>query len=289
MGTIPSRGTSPNVGLTPHQRLGRGRVLDGPTGLRSEAENSEAGVDCSGRSPAGAPRHLVNIVRIQCDPRHRTLGPGTVAGEVRQVRLSKNDSTGLTQPLYYHRIIAGNHVDAACGAAESGESRRSDQSPIVDVVLDDHRHAMQRPAWSFRSIFRVQSRSHRQGFGVHGDKGIVMFFIAGDPIQEGLRQQNSGVLSLSIVHLDLLRSKLDNVDLIERDRRLCFCTSSRSQQEQRQRDKEVPLQLPAHSASRWDRNLILVFVIDILKKNISHSKQQDQLMSMFKNLLNEIN
>lgn len=56
----------------------------------------------------------------------------------------------------------------------------------------------------------------------------------------------------------------------------------------RRAGEDVPLQLPAHSASRGNRNLVFVLTIDILKKNISHSKQQDQLMIMFKNLQKKI-
>ena len=88
---------------------------------------------------------------FQC-PSDRALGARPMAREVWQVRLAEDDRASRLETVHDGRVVVGDHVDATGRAAETGETSRGDSRRLVDVVLDDDGHTVQ--------------RAHRPGCGI---------------------------------------------------------------------------------------------------------------------------
>ena len=95
---------------------------------------------------------------------------------------------------------------------ESGKAGRGHEPPVVQVVLDHHRHTVERTAGSYRSVLVVEGGRDRQGVGVHGDQGVVVAFITVDPVEEGLCQFHGRELASSVSRLYVSDAELDDVD-----------------------------------------------------------------------------
>ena len=199
-------------GLDAHECLGGCRVLDRSSGFGAQPEHSEVGVDGRRRPAARSSWGSACVVGVEGHPGDRASRTGTVSREIGQVGLAEHDGTGLSESRDSHGVFLRDHVDAPGRFTESGEAGRSYEASVVQVVLDHHRHTVERTAWPCRSILFVERGGDRQRVRVHGDQGVVMVFIMVDLLEESRCDLDGRKLSGRICGLDVLDGELDDVD-----------------------------------------------------------------------------
>ncbi len=109
----------------------------------------------------------------------------TEVGPFAQIGLAQDHRTGLAQAPHQERVLAGPEILQRQRAGGGGHGHG------VDVVLQQHRDAVQRPAHRIGTAFHVAQRRFLQRVRVQFYDGVELrpgLVDGGDPIQVRLRQ-----------------------------------------------------------------------------------------------------
>jgi hypothetical protein len=180
-------GAADQAARGPHayQAAGRGRRADRLPGVAAGAEHGEAGRE--GRAgtaagAAGAAREVVGVAHLaaQAADRH------AAARELLQVGLGQQQRTGRAQALHHEGVAARLRVAHRDVAAGGGQVVR------VEVVLQDHRDAVQRPDRPAGGVRVVEMLGLLQRLRVHGQHGAqrrALAVVGRDAVEATLHQR----------------------------------------------------------------------------------------------------
>ncbi len=156
--------------LQAHQPAHRRRAQDAAVGFGADADGGQAGGDR--RAGAGARAAGIAIEHIgvpglpaaRAPARRRTRRPEV--GPLAEIRLAEDDRAGVAQPR--HQEGVGRRLVIGEGERAGGV----DHAHGVDVVLEQHRHAVERPAQLARRAFGVAAIGLGQRLRVHLEDGV---------------------------------------------------------------------------------------------------------------------
>ncbi len=170
-GNNPAAAHETNRRLDADQSVGAGWTDDGPVGLGADANRRKIGGNRRPGTRARSARVAIEVVGVlhkspaAAPPARRMRRP-----EVRplaQVRLAENHDAGRAEALHHERV-------ARRLRALERERSRGCHHPVggVDVVLDQDGNAVQRPARTLGSPFRVERIRDGQRVRVHFDDSM---------------------------------------------------------------------------------------------------------------------
>ena len=194
-------------GLQTHDAAGRRGRDDGSIGLGADGHGAQVGRYGCARTGAGARGAAVEHVRIARETSTSApAGNGTMASEIgpfAEVGLAQNHGSRRAEPGNNERILG------CCGAGQRQRTRgRLHAVASVDVVLDEHRHAMERATRALRTPFVIQRSSHGHGLGIQLDDRVKTGAVAVESVNslkevvgESLRgERTRGHASLDLGH-----------------------------------------------------------------------------------------
>ena len=152
-------------GLDPHDAVGRRRADDRAVGLRADGPRREVGRDGDAGARARAARvavERVRVARLAADGAPAGGGAGGAeVGPFGQVRLALDHGPGGAQAAHQESVLRRR-------SAGQGKRPRRRAHPVarLDVVLEEDREAVERPARGARRELGVEGRSDRLGLGV---------------------------------------------------------------------------------------------------------------------------
>ena len=159
----PEAADQRNRGPEPDQGVDGGRSADGPAGVLPDADQPEVGGDAGAGAARRPARVAGRVVGVADDAEGRA---DVARRELAHVRLGQDDGAGLLQPDDDGGVAAGDE------AVEQGRPVRGRHLPRLHLVLEQHRHAVQRPGEAARGVGRVQLVGPCQRFGVDGLHGV---------------------------------------------------------------------------------------------------------------------
>ena len=213
---IPARLTSPTVGLSPDHAAGGRGADDRPVGLGADGHRPEVGRDGrggAGARAAGVPVEHEGVPALPAPgaPAARRMGRADV-GPLAHVGLREQDRAGRAEPFGEVGVPRRN------GAFERQRAGRGGH-PVggVDVVLEQHRDAVERPARSLGGPLLVERLGQRERLRVGLDDRLerdVLPVHGRDPLEIQLDHALRGVAARRHARL-----QLGDGDLLELERR----------------------------------------------------------------------
>ena len=175
IGMMPARLTSPTVGLMPDHAVGRRRADDRAVGLGADRHGPEVGRDRRGRAgarAAGVPVEHVRITALAAARAPAARRPGRAdVGPLAHVGLAEQDRAGGPESRRHVRVLRRDRAFERQRAGGRGH-------PVggVDVVLEQHRDAVQRTARALGRPARGRARRpavERVGIGLEDRRGAT--------------------------------------------------------------------------------------------------------------------
>ena len=168
------------------ERLMRRRSANRVAGVGAQSRLAHVRCDGSGGAAAGPRGHAIERVRIP-----RIAGQDRVHGlvgrerEFRHVGLREHDGAGLADALDLERVFVGDEPLKCKGARRRGQVAR------LEVVLHDHRNAVQRANEPFAPETGVERVGGAQRVRVHDDDRVDRrsFLVVGLDAREVLRDK----------------------------------------------------------------------------------------------------
>ena len=210
-------------GLDAHHAAERGGSDDGAVGLGADGDGAEIGGHRSTRSRTGAAgvtvQH-VGVLGLPAPAAPAAAGPcGPEIGPLAEVGLAQQHRACLAQPGHDERI-AGSAV-----AFQRQRARRGHHLiPRINIVFDQHRYAVQRPADLAGLPLRIHLRRDGQRIGIHFDHGVergTVLVDGLDAVQIFLRELSgtefaAGHLLLQLIHRGLIEIEFHGIGKIRR-------------------------------------------------------------------------
>jgi hypothetical protein len=184
------------------------------------------------RAPVGGrgARIAARVVGVQAVAAQRVVvaghAVGDEVGQLREHRLGEDHGTGLAQ-LRGQRRLVGWHQ-----ALERHRPAGGRHVAGVDVVLECHRDAVQRPAQLAGRAFGIEPIGLLQRLGVDRQRGVHAFLVERDPPQVLLHQLARGHAAVGHGLLHLGEARLDHRERRRRRRRRGRTSGQEDGQEQ---------------------------------------------------------